>query len=141
MTATIRRRCRPPRVAGSERGSVTLGLAAVFPACLALVLLVAQAALIAHARDIAEAGAQEGLRQARLYDGTADLGRRGARDFLGQTGDGLLTAVTVDASRETDRARVEVQGRALSLLPGIHPRVRAVAAGPVERFVPDLAAP
>jgi hypothetical protein len=140
MNATIRRRCVPSRDADRDLGSVTLGVAAVFPACLALVLLVVQAALIAHARDIAEAGAQEGLRQARLYNGTAELGRRAAHDFLGQTGDGLLTAVTVDATRDSDRARVEVRGRALTLMPGIHLRVRGVAAGPVERFVPDLAA-
>ena len=125
----------------SDRGSVTLGLVAVFPACLGLLLLVVQAALIAHSRDVAQAGAQEGLRQARLYDGSADLGRRAARTFLAQTGDGLLTAVSVQATRTTARARVEVTGQALSLVPGLHPTVQAVAAGPVERFVPDLAGP
>jgi len=120
---------------------VTLGLAAVFPACLALVLLVVQAALLVHARNIAGAAAQEGLRTARLYDGTAATGEDRARGFLAQTGGDLLTATTVTVSRGDQRVRVQVAGRALSLLPGVHPRVGAVAAGPVERFVPDTATP
>lgn len=130
MTAAIRTR----RQAHGDAGSVTLGLAAVFPACLALVLLVVQAALVFHARDVAGAAAQEGLRQARLYDGTAKAGRDRANEFLTQTGGDLLTDRTVQVSRGDEQARVEVRGRALSLLPGLHPRVGAVAAGPVERF-------
>jgi hypothetical protein len=125
-----------------DGGSVTLGLAAVFPVCLALVLLVVQTALVFHARDIAQAAAQEGLRQARLYDGTADAGRHRAEGFLIQTGgDDLLTNTKVTVSRDDESARVEVRGQALSLLPGLRPAVAAVAAGPVERFVPATGAP
>lgn len=125
-----------------DGGSVTLGLTAVFPACLALVLLVVQAALVFHARDIAQAAAQEGLRQARLYDGTADAGRHRAEAFILQAGGGdLLTNTTVTAARDDESARVEVRGHALSLLPGLRPAVAAVAAGPVERFVPATGAP
>ena len=125
------------RVNSGERGSVTLGLAVVFPACLALVLLVVEAALVFHARDIAQAAAQEGLRQARLYDGSAIGGQRRAEDFLAQTGGGdLLDGSEVLVSRDGESVRVEVRGHALSLLPGLRPTVAAVAAGPVERFVP-----
>lgn len=129
-------------VAPDQRGSVTLGLAVVFPACLALVLLVVQAALIFHARDIAQAAAQEGLRQARLYDGTADAGQQRAEDFLAQTGGrDLLGGSTVVVVRNNETVRVEIRGHALSLLPGLRPTVLAVAAGPVERFVPAASAP
>ena len=120
---------------------MTLGLVAVFPACLALVLLVVQAALIAHAHNVAGAAAQEGLRQARLYDGTPAAGRLSAQQFLTQTGSGLLTAATVEVTRTPDTATVQIRGRALSLLPGLHPTVEAVAVGPTERFVPDPGAP
>jgi len=124
-----------------DGGSVTLGLAAVFPACLALVLLVVQAALVFHARDIAQAAAQEGLRQARLYDGTAAAGQQRAKGFLAHTGGDLFTATSVEVSRNDESARVEIRGRSLSLLPGLRPAVGAVAAGPVERFVPATGAP
>ena len=126
---------RPP-TRDDDRGSATLQLVAVFPAFLLIVLLVVQAALIWHARNIAEAAAQEGLRSARLFDGSAAAGRAGARSFLAQTAGDLLTVPSVAADRDSQRARVEVRGAVLSLLPGVRPQVQAVAAGPVERFVP-----
>jgi Flp pilus assembly protein TadG len=119
-----------------DRGSATLQLVAVFPAFLLIVLLVVQAALIWHARNIAEAAAQEGLRSARLFDGSRSAGQVTARSFLEQTSGDLLSAPSITVERDDRRARVEVRGQALSLLPGIRPQVEAVAAGPVERFVP-----
>jgi hypothetical protein len=141
VTAIAVGRGPSPATVHGDGGSVTLGLAAVFPACLALVLLVVQAALVFHARDIAQAAAQEGLRQARLYDGTADAGRHRAEGFLQTGGGDLLTNTKVTVSRDDESARVEVRGQALSLLPGLRPEVAAVAAGPVERFVPATGAP
>lgn len=120
----------------NDRGSATLQLVAVFPAFLLIVLLVVQTALVWHARNVAEAAAQEGLRQARLFDGSSTAGRAEARSFLAQTAGDLLTDTAVDVERSNQQARVEVHGRALSLLPGIRPRVDAVATGPVERFIP-----
>ncbi len=120
----------------NDHGSATLQLVAVFPAFLLMVLLVVQSALVWHARNIAEAAAQEGLRQARLFDGSSSAGQAEARSFLSQTAGDLLTGAAVTVERTNQQARVEVRGRALSLLPGIRPRVDAVAAGPIERFVP-----
>jgi len=119
-----------------DRGSATLQLVAVFPAFLLTVLLVVQAALVWHARNIAEAAAQEGLRDARLYDGSSAAGQARTRSFLAQTAGDLFTVTTVVVERDNEQARVEVRGRALSLLPGVTPRVDAAAAGPVERFIP-----
>ena len=99
-------------------------------------LLVVQAALVWHARNIAEAAAQEGLRSARLYGGTSDAGQTRAQSFLTQTAGDLLTNTSVTVERTGERASVRVSGRTLSLVPGLRPRVGALAAGPVERFVP-----
>lgn len=120
-----------------DRGSATLQLVVVFPAFLLIVLLVVQAALIWHARNVAEAAAQEGLRSARLLDGSSAAGQASARSFLEQTAGDLLAVPTVRVERDAMQARVEVRGRALSLVPGVRPRVVAAAAGPIERFVPD----
>jgi Flp pilus assembly protein TadG len=122
---------------GSDRGSATLGLVVVFPAFLALLLLVVQAALLAHARNVALAAAQEGLRDARLLEGSRQAGELRARNFLAASGGSLFTGSEVTAVRSTDTASVRVSGEALSLLPAVTLRVQQVAEGPVERFVPD----
>lgn len=109
---------------------------AVFPAFLLIVLLIVQAALVWHARNIAEAAAQEGLRTARVYGGTSDAGHARAQSFLAQAAGDLLTNTSVTVERTGEQASVQVSGRTLSLVPGLRPRVDAVAAGPVERFVP-----
>jgi hypothetical protein len=121
---------------GAERGSATLNLVAVFPTVLALLLLVVQAGLLAHARNVARAAAAEGLRATRLYGGSATAGQRRAERFLAEAGDGLLVDTRVTAHRRGFDARVQVSGHALSLLPGFRPSVQATAAGPVELFVP-----
>ncbi len=118
----------------NDRGSATLDLAVVFPAVLALLLLVVQAGLLAHARSVARAAAAEGLRTARVYDGTAAEGRQRAERFLTEVGDGLLVDTRVRSTRSATDARVEVTGRSLSLLPGVHPTVSVSATGPVEIF-------
>jgi len=127
-------RCRPR--GGDERGSATLNLVVAFPALLVLLLLTVQAALVIHARHLAQAAAQEGLRDARLYHGSQAAGQRTAEAFLAQTAGDLLTRRSVTAVR-TPGARVVVRGTALSLLPGVRVDVVGRAHGPVERWVPD----
>jgi Flp pilus assembly protein TadG len=125
---------RQVRMVHDDRGSATLNLVVAFPALLLLLLLTVQGALIAHARNIAQAAAQEGLRDARLYGGSQAAGQRTAEAFLTQTAGDLLTYRSVTTNRTATRARVEVQGRALSLVPGVHPVVTGHAEGPVERW-------
>ena len=130
----------PPRpdAGTSDRGSVTLELVVVFPAFLVVLLLTVQAAMFAHARNVATAAAQEGLRAARLAAGSADAGRTAAAGFLAAAGDRVLTTPVVTADRTAGVASVTVAGRALSVLPGLSLPVRAAATGPVERFTPDV---
>jgi Flp pilus assembly protein TadG len=135
------RRCAGTAVRGrlaphiaDERGSATLNLVVAFPALLLLLLLTVQAALIAHARHIAQAAAQEGLRDARLYDGSQQAGQRTAEAFLGQVAGDLLTHRGITVDRGPTRARVEVRGQALSVIPGLRPVVTGQADGPVERW-------
>jgi Flp pilus assembly protein TadG len=122
---------------GDDRGSATLNLVVAFPALLLLLLLTVQAALVIHARHVAQAAAQEGLRDARLYGGSQAAGQRTAEAFLAQTAGDLLTRRSVTTVRTTTHARVVVRGTAMSLMPTIRIDVAGRAEGPLERWVPD----
>lgn len=130
----------PVRSRGRDAGSVTLGLAVVFPAVLALIVVIVQAALVWHARNLVQAAAAEGLRAERVPGATAAAGEQRAHGFLTETSRQLLDDVHVHATRSATAASVTVDGVALGVLPGLHLHVHASAAGPVERFVPDLGA-
>jgi hypothetical protein len=45
------------------------------------------------------------------------------------------------ADRTADQIRVEVSGRAVAVIPGLHLTVNAAATSPTEEFRPDLSAP
>lgn len=117
-----------------EDGSVSLELAVVFPAVLLLILAAVQAGLLFHARHLAQAAAQEGLRAARQYDGNPSAGQQAANSLLARSAGDLLAGRHIQVSRSAEQADVRITGHALSLLPGITLTVSANAAGPVERF-------
>ena len=108
----------------------------VLPALLVLILLIVQTALYAHARNLTQSAAQEGLRAARLRAGSAAAGQTAARSFLAATAGTLLTSPTVSAARSPTTATVTVDGHATSVVPFLNLTVHSTAAGPVERFVP-----
>jgi Flp pilus assembly protein TadG len=136
MRSTRLRRLRERARGRDERGSISLELVVVFPAVLLALFLGIQIALYYHARNVALAAAQEGLRTARAENGTAALGQQRAYEFITNAGGAsVLTSVRVDPSRTTTQASITVVGNALSVIPGIPlPAVRQTAAGPVERF-------
>jgi Flp pilus assembly protein TadG len=118
-----------------DRGSASLQLVVVFPVLMLMIFGVVQGALYYHARTIALAAAQEGLRDARVENGTASSGAARAREFIAQAGDGLLTGVIISPSRSAVSARVTVRGRSLRLFPGLPGLpVSQTADGPVERL-------
>ncbi len=134
--APLRAVARCPRAA-AESGASTLTVVLVLPVVLFLVSTVAQFVVYYHAAHVATAAAQEGVRAAQVADGTAGDAQAQATDFLAQAGPNLVLAPAVVVSRDTDVARVEVVGHAPQVLPGITLGIRAVATGPVERFVGD----
>ncbi len=147
-------RCRPPRghptqtpyshrqragwaaVDSADRGSASAETAVVLPALPVLILLVVQTALYAHARNLTQSAAQEGLRVARLRAGSAAAGQTAATAFLAATAGTLLTSPTVSAARSPTTATVTVDGHATAVVPFLTLAVHSTAAGPVERFVP-----
>ncbi len=115
---------------------MSLELVVVFPAVLLVLFLGVQIALYFHARNVALAAAQEGLRAARAENGSAALGGQRAYSFIRDAGgSSVLTAVSVDESRTPTQASITVAGSALEVIPFLPmPRVRQTATGPVERF-------
>ena len=128
----------PRRTDTGEEGSVSLQLAVIFPAVLLLILLAVQAGLLFHARHLAQAAAEEGLRAARQYDGSSSAGQTAAGSLLARDAGDLLAAPHIAVQRSPTQADVQISGHALSLLPGLTLTVTAHAAGPVERFTNDV---
>ena len=134
---------RPPRGGATapnrgERGSASLEIVVLFPAVLALVFGLLQGALWLHARALAGAAAQEGVRAARAETGTVEAGRAQAADLIADAGgQDVLLGARVQVTADAARVQVVVTGTSVSLLPGIAgPQVKQSASGPVERFTP-----
>lgn len=118
-----------------DRGSATLELVLIFPIVLTAIAGGITAALFFHARNVAQAAAQEGLREATAVNGTGQAGEQRARQFIDNAGgNDILRNVTVTRSVSANWATVTVQGRSLTLLPGVNLPVEQSATGPVERF-------
>ncbi len=118
-----------------DRGSATLEVSILAPVLLLVVFTIIQVGLWSYARSLALGAAQEGVAAGRAYGAPAQAGRQRAESFLDATaGDSLLgSAVTSSATAAT--LRVEVSGRALSVLPGVPGLpVRQHAEGPIERY-------
>lgn len=132
-----RRCCRHPRW-GSQDGTASAQVVIAVPALMILIVLAVQFALWQHASAVTKAAAQEGVRAARIYGGAAADGEAEARSFLSQAAPTIVVGPAVSARRSADEARVEVTGRAISLLPLLRLPVHAVAASPVERYRPGV---
>lgn len=129
--SSLRTATRRPR---AEHGYSPVEAVVTFPALLLIVLTVVQFALLWHARNVAQAAAQDGLQTARSYEGTAEQGRQDASDYLAQVAPRLLQAPDVQVTRGPAQVDVLVTGRVLSILP-LGLIVTEHVTGPVERFV------
>jgi Flp pilus assembly protein TadG len=107
----------------------------VLPAVILFTMMVVQYALVWHARHVAEAAAQDGLRAARSYQATAGEGQTAVSDYLNQVAPRLLTSTNVSVDRTATTVTVRVRGDVLSAIPGADFTVDETAVGPVERFI------
>jgi Flp pilus assembly protein TadG len=119
-----------------ERGSLTLELAVVFPAVLAVLLLVVQTGLYLYARQVALDAARQGAEAARLRIGSLPNGITVAEAFARRAGAGSLLDPRTSATGSTQFAvRITVTGHAPSLLPGLGSwSISQTALAPTERF-------
>lgn len=118
-----------------DRGSVTLEVSILAPVLLLVVFTIIQVGLWSYARSLALGAAQEGVAAGRAYRAPAEAGRVRAQSFLEATAGDSLIGSTISSTATATSLRVEVTGRALSVLPGVPGLpVRQHAEGPIERF-------
>jgi hypothetical protein len=120
---------------------MTAEVAIAAPLLMFILLAITQFALWSFATQVAQSAASQGLAAARVQTGTAEAGEAEAVKVIGDVGQGPIRDVTATAVRTDERARIDVRGTAAPVIPFLRLTVHAEAAGAVERFVPDEAAP
>ncbi len=124
-----------PRIRG-DRGDATTEMVLTVPALMLVVFIIIQFGIWYHANNVAEAAAQEGVRAARVMDGTATAGQTTAAAFMTRNAPGAVTGTVVSATRNINIAQVDINATLAAIIPGIRLPVHATAVSPVERFRP-----
>ncbi|REE98315.1 TadE/TadG family type IV pilus assembly protein [Thermomonospora umbrina] len=124
----------------SDEGVSSMELALLTPALILVILCVIQFAMVYHARHVALAAAQSGARVARGdVDGSwkAEAEAK-ARTSVRHVGGSLLTDLRTEATTDgADNRWVDVEGKAVRVIPFMTFRVHQRAGGPIECFRPD----
>ena len=129
LRGRARRVCRDP-----ERGFSTLEAVIVIPVVVILTMLVIQYVMLWHARNIAEAAAQNGLRVARGFQATGAQGQASASDYIRNVAGQMLGHPRVNAERGATTVVVTVHAKVISVIPFGSFAVTETATGPVETF-------
>jgi Flp pilus assembly protein TadG len=129
-----RRTCHPGDRDG-DAGYSVLEAAIVLPVVFLLLMVIAQWAIVWHARSVTEAAAQEGLRTTAAYQASAAAGRADTVSYLTQVAGRSLPDPQVSVTRTARTATVRVTARVASVIPFGHFTVTETASGPVENFV------
>jgi len=120
---------------GEDRGDASIQMAIVFPFVLLATIAVIQASMWYYAREIALTAAREGLTAARAYQASPADGAARAQEVLGRSAGDSLRGYGVSAGSDGQRVRVQVSGKALSMIPGLSGlKITQSASGPVERW-------
>ena len=137
LTKVVRRARARARAAfdAREAGFSTLEAVVVIPVVVIITMLVIQYVMLWHARNLAQAAAQNGLRVARGYQATAAQGQASAAQYLDTVAGNLLHNRHVDAQRGATTVEVTVHASVLSVVPFGSYTVDESASGPVERYV------
>lgn len=131
MLRTVRRR----HAGDHDAGYSVLEVAIVLPVAFTLLMVVVQAAIVWHARGVAQAAAQEGLRTTEAYTATAVQGRADTLTYLTQVAPHDLPDPQVQVTRTGTTATVSVRAHVISVIPFGHFSVDETASGPVETYV------
>ena len=106
----------------------------MIPVVVILTMLVIQYVMLWHARNIAEAAAQNGLRVARGYQATGAQGQASASEYLRNVAGQMLGHPRVTADRGATTVVVSVHATVVSVIPFESFSVTETATGPVEKF-------
>lgn len=118
----------------NERGDATTETVLVVPVLILVVTVVISFALWFHASQVARSASQEGVRVARLPDGSQRIAEETTNRFLDELGSSVIADRSVSAQRDLLNTRVEVRGKAASAVPGLSLPVHAVSTASTESF-------
>ncbi|GIF04649.1 TadE family protein [Actinoplanes siamensis] len=120
-----------------DEGAATAELTVGMPLLLFMIMMIFQAGVWMHATHVAQAAASRAANTAAAYQSSAGAGQGAGSDALTAIGSGVLRNPSVSVTRTATEVRVEVRGRAATVVPGMSWGVRAVVVRPVERWVTD----
>lgn len=120
--------------ARNSRGAITPEMAVLAPLAILLAFGGAQEAMLAHARTIATAAAQNGARAAAFGDGTLTSAITAATDFTQLFGQSALHDVQIEGTRSPTTVTITVKGRSAAFFPGLPTQVEQTITLPVERI-------
>jgi len=116
-----------------QRGALSIEFLLVISALMIVFLLMLQYAVQAHARQVAQAAAEDALAAATAYDGTAATGENAGKHTADDLGG--LSNTTVSVTRNGATASVTITGDVDQLIPFLPVTVTVHLEGPVEHFV------
>lgn len=128
-----RRRIRNARGA-SERGSMSLEYAILFPAVILIIFVVIQGALYFYARDVARHAAESAAHAASALDAGPGAGEAAASAVFAQTG-GSLIGPSVAVVSDGDYVTATVTGSAPTVVALFDLGVTQSARSPIEDWV------
>ena len=120
-----------------DAGAVTAELVIAMPLLLFMIMVVVQAGVWMHATHVAQAAATRAATTAAAYQSSAGAGQGAGADTLAAIGSGVLKSPSVSVRRTATEVRVEIHGKAATVVPGMGWGVKAVVVRPSERWVPD----
>lgn len=123
----------------SDRGTSAVELAFLAPGLLVLTMLIVQTAIWFHARQVAQAAAEQGARATRAYQGTESKGEQVTLQYFNKLDGSRVTQGTpsVSARIGATSATVTLRTKSVKVIPffGSWP-VEVTAGGPIEKFQP-----
>ena len=106
----------------------------MIPAVMIVLLAVVQFALWAHAAQVVQLAASEGDDRLGRSAAGPSPGRPQPTRFCRRPGSDLTSSVVTVDVMPGDMARVQVQGTAVAVLPGLSLPVSATQVGPIQEF-------
>lgn len=125
---------------GQEAGASSVELIIFFPLLLLIVLITVQVALVWYGNEVAIATAREVAREARV---SPEVGERTSAAqangvaYARRVGGRALTDIAIDVSTTGDEVTVRVSGKAIDVVAGLSPRVKASVTSQRETFRSD----
>ncbi len=127
MKAMLRSRPR------GDRGNADIEHVLIYPVLLLFIFAIVQTGVYFHARNMALAAAESGVREGRIA-ASAQVGAETAQSYLDQVANQTFTDVSVSAAGSSaTEVQVTVTGTVPSLFPGLWDiEVSQSARGPIE---------